>query len=172
MCPDGSMTNHCGWECFDVEETSVCLFTKGRNAVVAVLDLALHEMHGPVALSGICARTGMTLSYLESIFRKLRSKGLVLTIRGSHGGFLLAQPAEDLTVADVMLAIDESIVPSINGGYFPLDGLRDCNDEAANLLWINLNRQLVEYLGTISIKDLIECQHKTHDENSYGKVMP
>lgn len=150
----------------------MCLFTKGRNAIVAVLDLALHEMHGPVALSGICARTGMTLSYLESIFRKLRSNGLVLAIRGSHGGFLLAHPAENLTVADVMLAIDESIVPSINGGYFPLDGLHDCDDKVANRLWINLNRQLLEYLGTVSIKDLIERQHSTHDENSYGEVMP
>lgn len=146
----------------------MCLFTKGRNALIAVLDLALHEEHGPVALPAICQRTGLSLSYLECIFRKLRQHGIVLTIRGVHGGFMLARPTNTLTVADIILAIDESIDESIDE---TIDESGDasvkasepgatCTGEAvtAQELWTTLNQQLIAYCRTISVHELIERQ--------------
>lgn len=146
---------------FLLEEWLMCLFTKGRNAVIAVLDLALHERTGPVALPAICQRTGMSLSYLESIFRRLRSYGIVLTVRGSHGGFLLARAVEELTVADILRAVDESLVaPAGNVNRIRRrPGLRRNAADTANELWVGLNNQLLDYLGMISLKDLAE-QHR------------
>lgn len=143
----------------------MCLFTKGRNAVIAVLDLAMHEANGPVALPAICERTGLSLSYLENIFRKLRCGGIVLAVRGAHGGFLLARPVEELNVADILLAMDESLVPQ------PMDSSVGCRthqnaDVAAHELWTTLNLQLIDFLGTVSLKFIIEehCgqRHRKH----------
>lgn len=125
----------------------MCLFTKGRNAVIAVLDLAMHEANGPVALPAIGERTGLSLSYLENIFRKLRCCGIVLAIRGAHGGFLLARPIEKLSVADILLAMDESLVPQ------PPD--REA-DTAAHEPWTTFNMQLIDFLGTVTLKFIIE----------------
>lgn len=138
----------------------MCLFTKGRNALIAVLDLALHEEHGPVALPAICQRTGLSLSYLECIFRKLRHHGIVLTIRGVHGGFMLARQANTLTVADIILAIDESIDESGDTSVKASGQGATCTGEAvtAQELWTTLNQQLIAYCRTISVHELIERQ--------------
>lgn len=138
----------------------MCLFTKGRNAVIAVIDLALHEENGPVALPGLCQRTGLSLSYLESIFRKLRCYGIVLTIRGPHGGFLLARAIEELKVAEIISAMGKShATPAMDiKGKLPEPGRRQTAKGAAHDLWASVNNQLIDYLKTISIKDLIDQQ--------------
>jgi Rrf2 family transcriptional regulator, iron-sulfur cluster assembly transcription factor len=134
----------------------MCIFLKGRNAVIAVLDLALHEKHGPVSLPGICERTGMTLSYLESIFRKLRNNGIVLTIRGSQGGFLLARPVDEVTVAQILLAMNDVLQKTPEVQMRQSGGRRRSSAYTADGLWSTLNDQLMAYLQTMSIKELIE----------------
>ncbi|HEY0848099.1 MAG TPA: Rrf2 family transcriptional regulator [Noviherbaspirillum sp.] len=136
----------------------MCLFTKGRKALVAVLDLALHEVNGPVSLPAISERTGLSLSYLESIFRKLRVFGIVLTIRGAHGGFILARTTAELTVADVMMAIGESsiLLPVAVEGEHRQRKLCRKPGKSALQLGSELNKRLLDYCQTISIKELVE----------------
>ncbi|PJF38148.1 MAG: Fe-S cluster assembly transcriptional regulator IscR, partial [Phototrophicales bacterium] len=85
------------------------LTTKGRYAVTAMLDLAIHACHNPVSLSDISARQGISLSYLEQLFAKLRQKDLVKSVRGPGGGYQLSLGAEQISVAQVIAAVDESI---------------------------------------------------------------
>ena len=83
------------------------LTTKGRYAVTAMLDLALHAQHGPVSLADISERQGISLSYLEQLFGKLRRAALVESVRGPGGGYCLAKNTEDISVADIIIAVDE-----------------------------------------------------------------
>ncbi|KZZ40073.1 Fe-S cluster assembly transcriptional regulator IscR, partial [Oleiphilus sp. HI0118] len=85
------------------------LTTKGRYAVTAMLDLALHSEAGPVSLSDISARQGISLSYLEQLFSKLRRKALVSSIRGPGGGYVLGEMQRDASIASIIDAVDESI---------------------------------------------------------------
>ena len=85
------------------------LTTKGRYAVTAMLDLALHEAAGPVSLAEIAARQELSLSYLEQLFRQMRKRGLVQSTRGPGGGYRLGKPASEVAVADVIDAVDESV---------------------------------------------------------------
>ena len=85
------------------------LTTKGRFAVTAMLDLALHAQGGPVALANISARQKISLSYLEQLFGKLRRNSLVESVRGPGGGYNLGRPLDQLTVADIIIAVEEPI---------------------------------------------------------------
>lgn len=136
----------------------MCLFSKGRCAVIAALDLALHQESGPVALPAICQRTGLSLSYLEGIFRTLRHAGIMETVRGSHGGFMLARPVESLTVADIVLTVDDALhVPPCRTTDCVRSPDESCaSDSAAYELWASLDKQLVDYLATITLKDLLQ----------------
>ena len=92
------------------------LTPKGRFAVTAMLDLALHAQHGPVTLSGISERQKISLSDLEQLFGKLRRRALVESVRGPGGGYKLARPADRLTVADIICAVEEAIDSTACGG--------------------------------------------------------
>ena len=85
------------------------LTTKGRYAVTAMLDLALHYQDGPITLADISQRQGISLSYLEQLFSKLRKQGLVDSTRGPGGGYRLSREANDIAVADVITAVDEKV---------------------------------------------------------------
>ena len=127
------------------------LSTKGRYAVTAMMDLAMHEQGGPVPLSDISACQSISLSYLEQLFAKLRRHGLVKSVRGVHGGYLLARPAAEITIAEVFGAVDEKVETQL----VTPDG-EGPRDEAAELqaLWNGLSRRLYEFLNGIS---LLEC---------------
>jgi len=84
------------------------LTTKGRYAVTAVLDLSFHHDNGPVSLADISKRQGISLSYLEQLFARLRRNNVVKSTRGPGGGYSLNRPAEDITMAEIILAVDES----------------------------------------------------------------
>ena len=92
------------------------LTTKGRFAVTAILDLALRHQQGPVTLAGIGARQGISLSYLEQLFGKLRRHALVESVRGPGGGYCLACATEKVSVADIILAVDERLDATQCGG--------------------------------------------------------
>ena len=129
------------------------LTTKGRYAVTAMLDLALHAQDGPVPLADISQRQGISLSYLEQLFAKLRKQGLVDSARGPGGGYRLSRSSNDIAVADVITAIDEKVDATRCGGT------ADCQDGEPCLtheLWADLSQQLYIFLSNISLGQLVE----------------
>jgi Rrf2 family iron-sulfur cluster assembly transcriptional regulator len=133
------------------------LTTKGRFAVTAMLDLALNSGRGPVTLAAISNRQSISLSYLEQLFGKLRRHELVESVRGPGGGYYLAKPVEQLSVAAIIIAVDEPLDATQCGGK------ENCHDDRRCMthdLWARLNEKLYEYLGSVHLSDLIAEQHK------------
>lgn len=129
------------------------LTSKGRYAVTAMLDLALHVNEGPVTLAGISERQGISLSYLEQLFTRLRKSGLVVSTRGPGGGYSLSRPAGQIAVAEVVTAVDESVDATRCGGR------GDCQDGRRCLtheLWEELSDQIYSFLSEITLGDLVE----------------
>lgn len=129
------------------------LTTKGRYAVTAMLDLALHSDKGPVSLADISRRQEISLSYLEQLFAKLRKDGLVCSIRGPGGGYKLNRSLNDLHVAEIIDAVDESLDATLCGGA------GDCQQGEVCLthyLWADLSSQIHAFLSGISLASLVE----------------
>ena len=128
------------------------LTTKGRYAVTAMLDLALHAEKGPVSLADISERQGISLSYLEQLFARLRRFELVKSVRGPGGGYQLMQEASAISVAQVVDAVDESLDAT------RCEGKGDCHQGEVCLthhLWQDLSQQIHIFLSSISLADLV-----------------
>ncbi len=128
------------------------LTTKGRYAVTAMLDLALHYEREPINLADISGRQAISLSYLEQLFSRLRKQGLVESARGPGGGYMLARPSTQITIADVVHAVDESVDATKCGGQ------KNCHGEDPCLthdLWEDLSRQISSFLSGITLADLV-----------------
>jgi Rrf2 family iron-sulfur cluster assembly transcriptional regulator len=135
------------------------LTTKGRFAVTAMIDLALRQDQGPVTLAGISQRQHISLSYLEQLFGKLRRHEIVESVRGPGGGYHLARRLEDVTVADIIIAVDEPLDATQCGGKGACEGVKQPNGQCmTHDLWSTLNRKMVEYLDSVSLRDLVEQQ--------------
>jgi Rrf2 family iron-sulfur cluster assembly transcriptional regulator len=133
----------------------VKLSTKGRYAVMAMVDLATNSGGRPVSLADIAERQEISLSYLEQLFAKLRRGGLVNSVRGPGGGYLLARDADDTRVADIILAVDEPIRATrcTPGQPFGCRGNRSrCQTHD---LWEELGNQIYLYLNSVSIGDVM-----------------
>jgi Rrf2 family iron-sulfur cluster assembly transcriptional regulator len=129
------------------------LSTKGRYAVTAMMDLAIHDKVGPVTLADISQCQGISLSYLEQLFAKLRRAGLVEGVRGPGGGYRLARPSDQISVASVIAAVDESVqVTRCNGEEDCQDGQRCLTHE----LWDDLSRRLYDYLDGITLANFTD----------------
>ncbi len=146
------------------------LTTKGRFAVTAMLDLALHEALAnsesklagkqtseikPVTLAGISERQSISLSYLEQLFSRLRRQGLVNSVRGPGGGYKLAKNYADISVAEIINAVDEQIDATHCGGH------ENCKDEGRCMthdLWSTLNTKILDYLAGVSLADMVASQ--------------
>ena len=129
------------------------LTTKGRYAVTAMLDLALHFDKGPISLADISERQGISLSYLEQLFTKLRRAGLVKSTRGPGGGYSLSRPASEIPVSEVIIAVDEKVDTTRCGG------LGNCQDDERCLthdLWVDLSEQIYNFLNNISLAQVVE----------------
>ena len=129
------------------------LSTKGRYAVTAMMDLALHEGAGPVTLAEISHCQGISLSYLEQLFAKLRRQGLVEGVRGPGGGYRLSRPAGEITVADIICAVDENVDATRCGGA------EDCLEGRRCLthhLWLDLSDQIRNFLSGITLAQFVE----------------
>ena len=133
------------------------LTTKGRFAVTAMIDLALRSSNGPVALAAISQRQQISLSYLEQLFGKLRRSGLVESVRGPGGGYHLARAPEAVTVADVIVAVDEPIDATGCAGKENCMG-DDTGRCMTHDLWASLNVKMIEFLDSISLKKLVDEQ--------------
>jgi Rrf2 family iron-sulfur cluster assembly transcriptional regulator len=129
------------------------LTTKGRYAVTAMLDLALNYSEGPITLSDISKRQGISLSYLEQLFSKLRKRGLVDSARGPGGGYRLSRAAGEIAVAEVISAVDESIDVTRCGGKGNCQGEGNC---LTHELWCDLSEQIHDFLNNISLGNLVE----------------
>jgi len=128
------------------------LTTKGRYAVTAMLDLALHYDQGAVTLADIAKRQGISLSYLEQLFAKLRRNGLVDSVRGPGGGYNLASDPSQISVADIVLAINENIDARRCAGKANCDGDERC---LTHELWESLSIRISDFLSGISLADLV-----------------
>ena len=133
------------------------LTTKGRFAVTAMVDLAISGGERPVTLGDISERQKISLSYLEQLFGKLRRKALVSSVRGPGGGYRLTRPTSELSVGEIILAVDEPIDATQCGGK------ENCRDEQKCIthdLWTDLNRHIFEYLNAVKLSDLVEKQRQ------------
>ncbi len=128
------------------------LTTKGRYAVTAMLDLALHYEQGAVTLSDIARRQGISLSYLEQLFARLRRNGLVDSVRGPGGGYNLATAPSAISVAQIIVAINENIDATRCGGEQNCDGEERC---LTHYLWEDLSERIREFLSGITLADLV-----------------
>lgn len=129
------------------------LTTKGRFAVTAMIDLALHHGAGPVTLSAISERQKISLSYLEQLFGKLRRNSLVESVRGPGGGYRVARALGEISVAQIIQAVDEPIDATQCGG------LENCQDDhrcMTHELWSNLNKRIQDYLRAVTLASLVD----------------
>jgi Rrf2 family iron-sulfur cluster assembly transcriptional regulator len=128
------------------------LTTKGRFAVTAMIDLALHGDNGPVTLAGISERQKISLSYLEQLFGKLRRNKLVSSVRGPGGGYRLMRPMNQVSVADIILAVDEPIDAT------QCKGKENCHNDQRCMthdLWTSLNAKIRDYLTLVTLEQLV-----------------
>jgi Rrf2 family iron-sulfur cluster assembly transcriptional regulator len=129
------------------------LTTKGRYAVTAMLDLALHGDKSPVSLADISGRQEISLSYLEQLFAKLRRAGLVSSVRGPGGGYRLSRSGSEIFAAEIIDAVNEAVDATGCGGE------ANCQDGEVCLthfLWADLSHQIHDFLGAISLASLVE----------------
>tara|TARA_R110001592_G_scaffold6853_1_gene37801 strand:- start:16616 stop:17086 length:471 start_codon:yes stop_codon:yes gene_type:complete len=147
------------------------LTTKGRYAVTAMLDLALHACKDPVSLADISLRQGISLSYLEQLFSKLRQNTLVKSIRGPGGGYLLNKSVSGISIANIIDAVDESV-----------DTTRckekgNCQEGETCLthhLWLDLSQEIHKFLSDITLKDLMnkrEVQITAHRQDHHAELI-
>ncbi|MBN2701829.1 MAG: Fe-S cluster assembly transcriptional regulator IscR [Methylothermaceae bacterium] len=128
------------------------LTTKGRYAVTAMLDLAYHSGQKPVTLTDIAKRQDISLSYLEQLFSKLRRAGMVTGVRGPGGGYQLSRSSDEINVADIITAVDESVDSTRCGGKGNCQNNQPC---LTHELWMGLSEQIRTYLAGISLADLL-----------------
>ncbi len=140
------------------------LSTKGRFAVTAMLDLCMRQSRDPVTLAAISERQHISLSYLEQLFGKLRRHKLVNSVRGPGGGYRLARDMAQISVADIIVAVDEPIDAT--------GGKENCQDDQKSLthdLWANLNDHIFKYLQAITLKQFVD-EHKAAKQNGVAPV--
>jgi Rrf2 family iron-sulfur cluster assembly transcriptional regulator len=144
------------------------LTTKGRFAVTAMVDLALRHGGGPVTLAQISSRQRISLSYLEQLFGKLRRRCLVDSVRGPGGGYRLARDMAGISVAEIILAVDEPIDAT------QCAGKENCRDEQKCLthdLWATLNSRIFDYLEAVTLRQLVDDQRARESGQSTVRDM-
>ncbi len=129
------------------------LTSKGRYAVTAMLDVALHSRRGPVPLADISERQEISLSYLEQLFARLRREELVTSVRGPGGGYKLGRDAREIAVGEVIRAVDESVDATRCAGHGDCQGGERC---LTHSLWQDLSERIQVFLNDISLGELME----------------
>jgi len=134
------------------------LTSKGRYAVTAMLDVALHSQHGPVPLADISERQAISLSYLEQLFARLRKENLVTSVRGPGGGYQLGKSASEIAVGEVIRAVDESVDATKCQGQSDCQGGVRC---LTHSLWQDLSDRITAFLNSITIGELMRQREVT-----------
>lgn len=131
------------------------LTTKGRYAVTAMLDLSMHGRNKPINLAEISERQGISVSYLEQLFSKLRREELVKSVKGPGGGYVLSRDAKQISISEVIRAVDEKMDATSCGGAGNCFQGQEC---MTHQLWEDLSTQLKDFLEAISLGSLVEKQ--------------
>lgn len=143
------------------------LTTKSRYAVTAMLGLALHKDTGPVTLSDLSEKQGISLSYLEQLFASLRAKGLVKGVRGPGGGYYLGRSAEEISVADIICATDEWV----DYTYHDRTQISKNDVKATGReLWSYLSWQLFDYINEIKLSDIVNNRSSYSSQDDEEKI--
>jgi Rrf2 family transcriptional regulator, iron-sulfur cluster assembly transcription factor len=130
------------------------LTTKGRFAVTAMVDLAMRGGKAPVTLAAISERQKISLSYLEQLFGKLRRNKIVESVRGPGGGYYLARPGNKISIAEIVIAVDEPLDATKCGGKANCNGeLHPC---LTHELWMGLNESILDYLQAVSLQQMVD----------------
>lgn len=134
------------------------LSTKGRHAVTAMMELALQHKKGPVTLADISAQQAISISYLEQLFARLRQHGLVTGMRGPGGGYCLARPAEEITIASILSTVDE-----VTRQDTPDE---DSETPAGTRMWMSLSNRIYDYLNSITLEEAVRAAASSDKESS------
>ena len=137
------------------------LSTKGRHAVTAMMELALFQKKGPVTLADISVKQSISISYLEQLFAKLRQHGLVTGMRGPGGGYCLARDADEITIANILNAVDDMVKrqgTTVTEGEIP----------GSLLMWQRLSDRVYEYLDGISLAEAVQAQADESQPELFG----
>jgi len=144
------------------------LTTKGRFAVTAMVDLATRDGSAPVTLAGISERQNISLSYLEQLFGKLRRHNIVESVRGPGGGYYLARAGAQISIADIIQAVDEPMDAT------NCEGKGDCQDGkpcSTHALWFGLNEVLHSYLSAVNLQQLVDKHLNDKDNTALTPVV-
>ena len=137
------------------------LSTKGRHAVTAMMELALQNKKGPVTLADISAQQAISISYLEQLFARLRQHGLVTGMRGPGGGYCLARPAAEITIANILATVDDVTrreeQPHTQGEV-----------PAGAQMWLHLSNRIYDYLNSITLSEAIESASRDDQTSAFG----
>ena len=145
------------------------LTTKGRYAVTAMLDLAMHDEATPVSLADISERQDISLSYLEQLFSKLRKSDLVVSMRGPGGGYRLNGDPKNIVISSIISAVDENVDATRCGGAADCEGGRPC---LSHDLWMDLSKQIHVFLSGISLEDMKQRSESVKDKCNTGDEYP
>lgn len=151
-----------------LQEFTMRLTSKGRYAVTAMLDVALHTKLGPVPLADISERQGISLSYLEQLFARLRKHGLVSSVRGPGGGYQLGLPAAAISVSAVIAAVDESVDATRCQGKSDCHGGMRC---LTHTLWSNLSHRIEDFLTNISLEELVNQEEMNKSAQQQSRIL-
>src|ERR1017187_4502249 len=143
--------------------------TRSRAAIAAIMDVAVHGMNKPVALADISKRQGVSLSYLEQLFQKLRRNGFVASYRGPGGGYQLKQRLATISVADIINTVDrETFDPSTSKGTGRGQRIQDC---VTNGLWCRISDHLYAYLRSVSLESLLATSMKAAESHKMAAAL-
>ena len=131
------------------------LSTKGRHAVTAMMELALQNNKGPVTLADISAQQSISISYLEQLFARLRQHGLVTGMRGPGGGYCLARPAGEITIANILATVDD------------VARQEETSNTAGGQMWARLSNKIYDYLDSITLEDAVESETDEAQESLF-----
>jgi Rrf2 family iron-sulfur cluster assembly transcriptional regulator len=128
--------------------------SRGKYSVRALVDLAQHSNGAPVALAGISQREGISLLFLEQLFQQLRKADIVKSVRGPHGGYVLARDSDEITVGDVVRTVEAPLYTSCFGKTEPVDQCRIVDSCVSHALWKQLSEHIESFLDSVTIADL------------------
>lgn len=144
------------------------LSTKGRYGLKAMFDLALFGGETPVSLTAISERQNITVNYLEQLIAPLRKAGLVKSVRGAQGGYLLAKPASEITVADILFTLEGSLAPTDCVNDQNEDSCTNANYCVTRMIYEKMRDSINEVVSSITLQDMIDDHNQLKNEN---KVM-
>ena len=140
------------------------LSTKGRSGLRAIIDLARYSENEPVSISSIAMRQGISERYLEQIVALLKKAGLVKSIRGASGGYVLAKDMQEISVGDVLRALEGSLEPVRCAAYYSEEGCTSSDGCVTKYVWQKINESINRTVDEMMLKELVEESRKVNPE--------